>query len=212
MVRDRAVMPELGLDRHVSKDVSWQRSTVDANARVCLLRQEPTTVWLTGLSGAGKSTIAFELERQLMASGSLTFVLDGDNIRHGLSRDLGFSPEDRSENIRRIAEVAKLFNDAGLLVIASFISPYRQDRAMAREIIGHGRFIETHLCADLRICEERDPKGLYRKVRAGMISEFTGVTAPYETPDAPELRIDTGCLTVTESVAEIMKQLAPRLY
>jgi adenylyl-sulfate kinase len=202
---------ETDLNVHVSQDVVWHASKVSSAVRAQLLRQQPATIWLTGLSGAGKSTIAFELERRLMATGHLTFVLDGDNIRHGLSRDLGFSPEDRSENIRRIAEVAKLLNDAGLIVVTSFISPYRDDRAIARQIVGGERFIETHLCTGIEVCEQRDPKGLYRKVREGRIAEFTGVTAPYEAPENPELAIDTGRLSVEESVAAILAQLAPRL-
>lgn len=201
---------EIDLSRHVSKDVAWHPSQVGMSDRIRLLRQEPATVWLTGLSGAGKSTIAFELERCLMAEGHFAFVLDGDNVRHGLSRDLGFSHEDRTENIRRIAEVAKLFNDAGLIVITAFISPYRQDRATAREIIGEGRFVETHLCAAISVCEERDPKGLYKKARAGSIAEFTGITAPYEAPERADLTIDTGRLTVQASVAEIVRKLAVR--
>jgi adenylylsulfate kinase len=196
----------------VSKDVSWQHSKITPADRARLLRQEPATVWLTGLSGSGKSTIAFELERQLVASGHLAFVLDGDNIRHGLSKDLGFSPQDRKENIRRIAKVARLFNDAGLMVITAFISPYREDRAMARRIIGAERFIETHLCTDIHVCEGRDPKGLYKKVREGKIPEFTGISAPYEAPLEPELSIDTGNLGIDESVAKIIQKLAPRLY
>jgi adenylyl-sulfate kinase len=199
------------LTSHVSQDVSWQASKVSAAARALLLRQRPATVWLTGLSGAGKSTVAFELERRLMAMGQLTFVLDGDNIRHGLSRDLGFSPEDRCENIRRIAEVAKLLNDAGLIVITAFISPYREDRAMAGQIIGGDRFIETYLCTGLDVCERRDPKGLYKKVREGRISEFTGITAPYEMPESPALALDTGSVTIEQSVDAILEKLAPYL-
>jgi adenylyl-sulfate kinase len=210
MNRDPRPKPESDLQAHVSQDVAWQDSKVSADARMKLLRQQPATVWLTGLSGAGKSTIGFELERRLMAAGRLAFVLDGDNIRHGLSRDLGFSHEDRSENIRRIAEVAKLINDAGLIVITSFISPYRADRALAREIIGSEQFIETHLCTDLQECERRDPKGLYKKVREGKIAEFTGITAPYEAPDFPELAIDTAKSSVEQSVAAIMEKLSPR--
>ena len=212
MTRDPAAKPGVDLSRHVSKDVAWHNSKVPTADRTRLLHQEPATVWLTGLSGSGKSTIAFELERQLMADLRLVFVLDGDNVRHGLNRDLGFSHSDRTENIRRVAEVSKLFNDAGLLVITAFISPYREDRAIAREIIGHQRFIETHLCTDIEVCENRDPKGLYKKVREGRITEFTGITAPYETPEDPELRIDTGRLTIEESVAEIMRALRPRLH
>lgn len=209
MARDNApdVEKNQNLNHPVSQYLTWQTSKVSVAARSQLLRQQPATVWLTGLSGAGKSSIAFELERQLMASGGLAFVMDGDNIRHGLSRDLGFSPEDRCENIRRVAEVAKLFNDAGLVVITSFISPYREDRAMARAIIGAPRFLEIHLCTDIRVCEERDPKGLYKKVRQGAITEFTGITAPYEAPDQPQLAIDTAELTLERSVAKIMQLL-----
>lgn len=193
-------------------NVAWHRSQVQAADRARLLRQEPATVWLTGLSGAGKSTIAFELERQLVAGGHLAFALDGDNIRHGLNRDMGFTPESRRENIRRIAEVAKLFNDAGLLVITAFISPYCRDRAMAREIVGPERFLEVHLSADIRVCEGRDRKGLYKEAREGNICDFTGVSAPYEAPERPDFNIDTGRLTVAESVAEILSRLAPYLH
>lgn len=198
------------MSRHVSGDVTWHTSKVASADRSRLLRQEPATVWLTGLSGAGKSTIAFELERQLMMRNHLAFVMDGDNVRHGLSRDLGFSPQDRSENIRRIAEVAKLFNEAGLLVITAFISPYRDDRELAREIIGQDRFIETHLCTDIQVCERRDPKGLYKKVRAGGLQEFTGINAPYEVPHSPEVMLDTARMTVEQCVSEIMSKLASR--
>lgn len=202
--------PEVDLSRHVSNNVAWHPSKVGLAERIRMLRQEPATVWLTGLSGAGKSTIAFELERRLMADGRIAFVLDGDNVRHGLNRDLGFSHSDRTENIRRIAEVAKLFNDAGLIVITAFISPYRQDRAVARQVIGEGRFIETHLCTLIDVCEGRDPKGLYRQARAGSIRDFTGITAPYEAPQNAELSIDTGQLTVEASVAKIAGALASR--
>ncbi len=202
--------PEVDLSRHVSNNVAWHPSKVGLAERIRMLRQEPATVWLTGLSGAGKSTIAFELERRLMADGRIAFVLDGDNVRHGLNRDLGFSHSDRTENIRRIAEVAKLFNDAGLIVITAFISPYRQDRAVARQVIGEGRFIEIHLCTLIDVCEGRDPKGLYRQARAGSIRDFTGITAPYEAPQNAELSIDTGQLTVEASVAKIAGALASR--
>jgi adenylylsulfate kinase len=210
MSHDRVPDTEPELHRHVSQDVTWHSSNVSSTDRAKMLGQEPATVWMTGLSGAGKSTIAFELERRLMAAGRLAFVLDGDNIRHGLSRDLGFSPEDRTENIRRVAEVAKLLNDAGLIVIAAFISPYRQDREVARAIVGAARFFETHVCADIKVCEERDPKGLYKKVRQGAISSFTGISAPYEAPESPSLAIDTGNLTVEQSVSKIMLMLASR--
>lgn len=203
---------KIDLTEHVSQDVTWQASKVNAADRARLLHEDPATVWLTGLSGSGKSTIAFELERQLISTGHLVFVMDGDNIRHGLSRDLGFSPQDRTENIRRVAEVAKLFNDAGLLVVTSFISPYQEDRDLARRIIGNDRFIETYLCTDLQTCESRDPKGLYKKVRQGSIAEFTGISAPYESPLHAEVLLDTATMTVDECVAKIIQQLAPRLH
>lgn len=149
------------------------------------------TVWLTGLSASGKTTLAFELERRLLAAKRVAYVLDGDNVRHGLSRDLDFSPSSRSENIRRVAEVARLFNDAGLIVVTAFISPYREDRAMARAIAGAFGFAEVFVDAPLTVCEQRDPKGLYRKARSGDIREFTGVSAPYEIPESPELHLRT---------------------
>lgn len=198
-------------DRFAGGNVVWQHRHVQADERAQLLHQKPATLWLTGLSGAGKSTIAFQLEKRLVANGHAAFVLDGDNIRHGLCRDLDFSPESRHENIRRIAEVAKLFNDAGLLVITAFISPFLENRAMAREIIGVERFIEVYLNADISTCEARDAKGLYLKARAGEISEFTGVSSPYEAPEYPALTINTGCTTIEASVNEIMDRLTPYL-
>ncbi|MCC8391826.1 adenylyl-sulfate kinase [Paraburkholderia sp. MMS20-SJTR3] len=183
------------------------RSTVPARDRTRLLGQQPATIWLTGLSGAGKSTLAFALEQQLIALGHACYVLDGDNVRHGLASDLGFEREDRRENIRRVAHVAQLMNDAGLIVIAALISPIRADREMARSIIGADKFIETYVCASLATCEARDPKGLYAKARAGEISSFTGVSAPYEAPAAPDLQIDTGTSSPAESVARIVGYL-----
>lgn len=156
-------------------------------------------LWLTGLPGSGKSTLAFELERRLFAAGYRAYVLDGDNLRHGLNADLGFSPADRTENIRRVGEVAALFAGAGMVVITAFISPYRFDRAAARKA-AKGNFHEIFLSAGLAVCEKRDPKGLYKKARRGEISEFTGVTAPYEAPESPELTIDTGTITVEQSL------------
>ena len=152
--------------------------------------QSPKTIWLTGLSASGKSTLAYALEYQLMSMGKACYVLDGDNVRHGLNKDLGFSAESRTENIRRIAEVAKLMNDAGLIVITAFISPLRSDRQMARDIIGED-FREVYVSTNIDVCESRDPKGLYAKARAGLVSDFTGVSAPYESPETPDLRIDT---------------------
>jgi len=178
--------------------------------RASLFQQQPATVWLTGLSASGKSTIAFELERQLVALGHACFVLDGDNVRHGLTSDLGFSAEDRHENIRRIAHVARMMNDAGLIVITALISPMRADRAMASDIIGRDRFIETWLSASVETCAARDPKGLYARARTGAIGSFTGVSAPYEPPVAPELVVETDVLTIPASVARIFEHLCSK--
>lgn len=195
----------------VSTDITWHRGKVSAGERARKLRQDAATIWLTGLSGSGKSTLAFELERRLLDLGHVAYVLDGDNVRHGLSRDLGFSPEHRAENIRRIAEVAKLFNDAGIVLITAFISPYREDRDMARQIVGSARFVETYLATDIAVCETRDPKGLYRKARAGQLPGFTGISAPYEPPLRPEVRLDTGALSVEESLERLVGTVLPRL-
>ena len=157
-------------------------------------------LWLTGLSGSGKSTLAFALEEALFARGYQVYVLDGDNVRHGLNADLGFTHDDRTENIRRVGEVAALFADAGFVCISAFISPYRADRETAR-LAAKGRFHEVYLDADIEVCEGRDPKGLYRKARAGKIADFTGVSAPYEAPEGPELVIPTGRADVAASLA-----------
>jgi adenylylsulfate kinase len=168
----------------------------------------PPTLWLTGLSGAGKTSIAQALEQQLRAEGVAVFVLDGDVLRQGLNRDLGFAPGDRHENIRRTAEVARLMNQAGVLVIAALISPYRDDRSMAGEIIGAAQFIEIHISTPVAVCEARDPKGLYARARAGELPQFTGVSAPYEAPLAPALSLDTALLSLAEAVALLRRQLA----
>jgi adenylyl-sulfate kinase len=196
----------------VSHDLTWTESKVTTEERRRLLPHDAATIWLTGLSGSGKSTIAYELERQLILGDHVAYTLDGDNIRFGLSRDLGFSPPDRTENIRRIAEVCKLLNNAGVLVVTAFISPYRADREMAREIIGADRFVETHLATSVEVCEQRDPKGLYKKARAGEIKDFTGISAPYEAPDNPSLAVDTSKKSVPDTVAEILKFVAPRFH
>ncbi len=177
--------------------------TVSLDERAAANGHKGGILWMTGLSGAGKSTLAMALERALFDRGWQTFVLDGDNVRNGLNAGLGFSPDDRAENIRRVAETAKLFADAGVLVIASLISPLRADRARAR-VIGGDRFHEIHVSADLAVCEERDPKGLYKKARAGDIPDFTGVSAPYESPEAAELVIDTGSLDRSEALAQLL--------
>lgn len=194
----------------VSNNITWSKGKVTASERSQLMRHDAATIWLTGLSGAGKSTIAYELEKRMFEHGHIVYALDGDNMRHGLNRDLGFTHTDRTENIRRIAEVAKLFNNAGIFVVAAFISPYKADRAMACEIIGAGNFIETYLAAGLDVCEQRDPKGLYKKARAGTICDFTGVSAPYEAPENPSLVIDTGRLSVGDSINEIMRTVSKR--
>ena len=176
---------------------------IPADQRRDLLGQRPATVWLTGLSGAGKSTLAERLETRLLASGRACYRLDGDEIRTGLNKDLGFSPADRHENIRRIAEVARLLNEAGVIAITAFISPYRADRAMAREIIGPERFLEVYLSTTLAVCEGRDVKGLYRRARSGQLPEFTGVSAPYEPPESPSLGLDTGAESIETSVERL---------
>ena len=172
--------------------------------------QHPT-VWLTGLSGAGKTSIALALGQALKAQGRAVALLDGDQLRHGLNRDLGFTPQDRHENIRRTAEVARLMNEVGLIVIAAFISPYRADRAMAADIIGAAHFIEVHVSTPLAVCEARDPKGLYARARAGQLAQFTGISAPYEAPLAAALTLDTGTLALDESVERLCRHLQQRL-
>jgi len=175
------------------------------------MTQDAATLWRTGLSGAGKSSIAFELEKRLIASGHACAVLDGDNLRHGLNRDLGFSPNECRENIRRVAEVAGLFNDAGLFVVTAFISPYGEDRDNARAIIGGACFLEIYLDADLEVCERRDAKGLYAKARAGLIPDFTGVSAPYERPSSPALTLASGELSIEECVRQVLMLIRCRL-
>ena len=194
----------------VSHNLTRENTLVSDEDRARILCQNPATIWLTGLSGSGKSTIAKALEKALIDQGQSCFILDGDNLRQGLNRDLGFSAEDRTENIRRVAEVARLLNDAGLIVITSFISPYREDRDGARRIVGEDRFIEVFVDAPLEVCEQRDPKGLYRKARAGEIVEFTGITAPYEEPERPELHLDTSRDSGDRCVQTILGALRDR--
>ncbi len=170
-----------------------------------LLDQQPVTLWLTGLSASGKSTLAYTMQRTLADLNKPCFVLDGDVVRNGLNSDLSFSPEDRTENIRRVAEVARLMSDAGLIVIAALISPLRADRALAERIIGASGFREVHVSTSLNVCEARDPKGLYRKARAGDLVEFTGISAPYEIPAKPALSIDTQRTSIADAIAQMLK-------
>jgi bifunctional enzyme CysN/CysC len=193
-----------------SRNIHRQAVSVDKTARAALKRQKPVVVWFTGLSGSGKSTIANALEQRLLARGCHSYLLDGDNVRHGLNRDLGFTAADRVENIRRIAEVAKLMVDSGLIVLTAFISPYRAERDMARQLLEEGEFIEVHVDTPLEIAEARDAKGLYRKARRGELKNFTGIDAPYEVPQSPELRINTVDCTADEAAERVLALLESR--
>jgi bifunctional enzyme CysN/CysC len=188
----------------MNQNITWQSSHINKKQRAELLMQRPCCVWLTGLSGAGKSTLARELERQLHALGRHVYVLDGDNIRHGLTSDLGFTVEDRAENIRRVAHVARLMVDAGLIVIVAFISPFKTERTAARALFESGEFIEVFVNTPLAICQQRDPKGLYDKAKRGELLEFTGIDSPYEPPSDPELRIDTSVESINVTLAKII--------
>ena len=199
-----------GMIRHPlrrSDNIVWQHTDITRETRAASLGQKPVTIWFTGLSGSGKSTLANALEKVLHAHGKHTMLLDGDNVRLGLNSNLGFTEADRVENIRRISEVARLMNDAGLIVLTAFISPYRQDRERAREIIGKENFIEVFVSTSLEVCEKRDVKGLYAKARNGEIPNFTGIAAPYEPPVSPDISIDTDCNTLDESVEKLLNVL-----
>lgn len=195
-----------------SKNITKITTDVTRQDRENMLGQKGVTLWFTGLSGSGKSTVAIEVDRVLTERGVACTVLDGDNVRHGLNSDLGFSPEDRNENIRRIGEVAKLFTEAGIINLTAFISPYRDDRDLNRKIQGTGDFIEVFVDAPLAVCEERDPKGLYKKARAGIIPEFTGVSAPYEAPENAEIVFNTGDESVEQSAAWVITYLEENGY
>ena len=200
------------LKEQKATNIIWHEHIVTREEREQLLKQKGVVLWFTGLSGSGKSTIANEVAHKLQSIGKLTYILDGDNIRHGLNKDLGFSPEDRNENIRRISEVANLFADAGVIIITAFISPYIKYRDFCRELVGNGRFIEIYAKASLETCEKRDPKGMYKKARAGIIKDFTGIDAPYEEPKNPELIVDTDKETVDESAERVLKKLQEISY
>ena len=196
----------------VSRNIMAEAGLVSAEERQTLLRQKPVTLWMTGLSGSGKSSVAKVLEKRLIDAGHAVAGLDGDNVRHGLNRDLGFSAEDRAENLRRVSEVCALMNGAGLLVVTSFISPMAEDRAKARQIIGAERFLEVFVDAPVEECERRDPKGLYKKARAGDIPSFTGISAPYEAPERPDVRIDTASCTIEAAADSLFEELRRRGY
>lgn len=193
----------------IDRNVKWHNPKITKKDRWGSNKHKSALIWITGLSASGKSTIAIELEHRLFQKQIKTFVLDGDNVRHGLNKDLGFSPEDRKENLRRVGEVAKLLVDAGILTIAAFISPYTSDREAIRELFSsdNEEFIEVYLKCDLAVCETRDPKGLYKKARRGEIPEFTGISQPYEVPANPGITIETDRLDIEESVETIIKYL-----
>lgn len=195
-----------------STNITWHHGKISRQDRGKLMAQKGVTIWLTGLSGSGKSTIAVELEHALLENNHQAYILDGDNVRHGLNKNLGFSPEDRTENIRRIGEVARLFTDANIITITAFISPYKADRDEARVLQSDGDFIEVYVKCPIEVCEERDTKGLYKKARAGEIKGFTGIDAPYEEPEKPELLIDTSELSVEDSTRAILGYLEEKGY
>jgi adenylylsulfate kinase len=193
-----------------SSNVVWHHATVTRVRREAQNDHRSVILWFTGLSGAGKSTLAHAVEEQLHQRGCRTFVFDGDNVRHGLCSDLGFSTEDRVENIRRVGEMAKLFLEAGVISLTAFISPFRADRERVRSLVPHGDFLEIYCRCPVEVCEARDVKGLYKRARAGEIKDFTGISSPYEEPEVPELVVDTGALSLEESVDQVLRLLEER--
>jgi adenylylsulfate kinase len=191
-------------------NVVWHHATVTRARREQLNGHKSAILWFTGLSGAGKSTLAHAVEERLYQLACRTFVMDGDNVRHGLCADLGFSEEGRKENIRRVGEAAKLFMEAGVIVLTAFISPFRSDRSRVRKLVPHGEFLEVYCRCPIEICESRDVKGLYKRARAGEIKDFTGISSPYEEPVTPELDVDTGVLPLEDSVARVIDMLVER--
>ncbi|MFA9557911.1 adenylyl-sulfate kinase [Evansella sp. AB-rgal1] len=188
-------------------NIHWHTTAITKEDRQKLNDHKSVVIWFTGLSGSGKSTLANAVERRLYDLGKRSYVLDGDNIRHGLNRDLGFSPDDRKENIRRIGEVSKLFVDGGSIVLTAFISPYKEDRQVVRELLQPDEFLEVFVKCSINECENRDPKGLYKKARNGEIKEFTGISAPYEEPSNPDLVVETDKLTIEECVEKVIEKL-----
>jgi len=193
-------------------NIYWHKGAITRKDRERLGNHRGFTIWFTGLPSSGKSTLAVALEEALYERGCHTYILDGDNVRHGLNKNLGFSPEDREENIRRLGEVAKLFRDAGIINMTAFISPYKRDRSIARQLSEADDFIEVFVDCPVEVCEQRDPKGMYKKARQGIIKEFTGVSAPYEAPEKPELHIRTDKMPLSECVDYIVKYLTDRGY
>ncbi|HOO33207.1 MAG TPA: adenylyl-sulfate kinase [Thermotogota bacterium] len=195
----------------MKKNIFWQETKVTSEDRENRMRQKGCVIWFTGLSGSGKSTVAAELEKRLIQDRHFTYLLDGDNIRHGINADLSFSPADRKENIRRIGEIARLFRDAGLITLVAFISPYKTDRNKVRGKCEAGRFIEVFVDCPLEICEQRDVKGLYKLARKGNITDFTGISAPYEKPDDPDIHLNTALSTVEECTDTIFRYLKNKM-
>ncbi|AUD78517.1 adenylyl-sulfate kinase [Kangiella profundi] len=191
----------------MTENIVWHHHNVTHEDRCKQKNQKPCVLWFTGLSGSGKSTVANAVESLLLENGNHSYLLDGDNVRHGLNKDLSFSEEDRVENIRRIGEVTKLFTDAGLIVLSAFISPFKQDRQQVRDLHGSGDFIEVFVDTPLEVCEQRDPKGLYKKARAGDIKNFTGLDSPYEAPEAPEIHLKTDEYSIDELAQQVLQHL-----
>lgn len=198
-------------DSSISSNVVWHKATVTRELRQQKNQHRSMVLWFTGLSGSGKSTLSHAVEQALYERDCRTYVLDGDNVRHGLCGDLGFSEHDRIENIRRVGEISKLFLEAGVIVLTAFISPFRSDRQRVRSILPHGDFIEIYCHCPLEICEQRDVKGLYQRARAGEIKDFTGISSPYEVPDKPSLVVDTGHASLIECVQQVIDFIEPRL-
>ncbi|RIZ55050.1 adenylyl-sulfate kinase [Vibrio sp. PID23_8] len=203
---------EFKANESVSDDVVWHNTTVTHQDRIQLKQQKPVVLWFTGLSGSGKSTVANAVESKLLSLGKHSYLLDGDNVRHGLNKDLGFSDSDRVENIRRIGEVAKLFVDSGCIVLTAFISPFIADRDQARALLEDGQFLEVFIDTPLEVCESRDPKGLYKKARAGEIKHFTGIDSAYDAPTAPDIHVKTAEKSVEECAEYVVKQLQELKY
>ncbi|GAB2197047.1 adenylyl-sulfate kinase [Sessilibacter sp. MAH4] len=196
----------------MSLNIKWHDTQVSHAQRVAQKNQRPCIIWFTGLSGAGKSTLANAVDFELYTRSHHTYVLDGDNIRHGLNKDLSFSDEDRVENIRRIGEASKLFVDAGLIVLSAFISPFRQDRDMVRHLVEKRQFVEVYVATPIEVCEDRDPKGLYKRARNGEIKHFTGIDSPYEAPESPEIKIDTSKYSLEDAKNQVISYLEMQGY